>query len=98
MADMCSLKPVSIRILSKNGMPLPPTGDYERVLKLLKSGKAKVVSKNPAVVQLLYSTPKIELLETRLENKKEGYEKEKEEKELKKRALILKDSFKTKIY
>ena len=43
-----------VYVLSQDGTPLMPTTRCGKVYRLLKSGKAKVVSKCPFTIQLLY--------------------------------------------
>lgn len=45
-----------VYVISKNGRPLMPTTKYSYVRKLLKSGKAKVVRREPFTIKLLYNT------------------------------------------
>jgi len=45
-----------VYIISKSGKPLMPTKRHGKVAYLLKSGKAKVVKREPFTIQLLYDT------------------------------------------
>jgi len=45
-----------VYVLSKSGKPLMPTKRHGKVAYLLKSGKAKVVKREPFTIQLLYDT------------------------------------------
>ena len=45
-----------VYVLSKDGKPLMPTKRFDRVRRLLKRGKAVVVSRNPFQIQLTYKT------------------------------------------
>lgn len=47
---------IYIYVLSPDGKPLMPTRRWGRVRHLLKEGKAKIVSRNPLTIQLLYET------------------------------------------
>ena len=48
-----------VYVLNNQGNPLMPTTRFKRVRILLESKQAKVVSKNPFTIKLLYSTPDI---------------------------------------
>lgn len=45
-----------VYVLNKDGSPLMPTNRNGKVYRLLKAGKAKVVSRTPFTIQLLYET------------------------------------------
>lgn len=45
-----------VYVLNNNGQPLMPTKRHGKVRRLLKSGKAKVVSNCPFTIRLLYQT------------------------------------------
>ena len=45
-----------VYVLSKDGKPLMPTKHFDKVRRLLKRGKAVVVSRNPFQIQLTYET------------------------------------------
>lgn len=45
-----------VYVLSQTGKPLMPTERHGKVRRLLKSGRAKVVSRTPFTIQLLYET------------------------------------------
>ena len=45
-----------VYVLSKTGQPLMPTEDHRKVRILLKEKKAKVVTRTPFTIRLLYST------------------------------------------
>lgn len=45
-----------IYVLSKNGQPLMPTNRHGKIRHLLKDGKAKVVSRCPFTIKLLYDS------------------------------------------
>lgn len=45
-----------VYVINQNGQPLMPTVRHGKVRRLLKDGKAKVISKCPFIIQLLYET------------------------------------------
>ena len=45
-----------VKVIDKNGQPLPDTARNGKVRRLLKEGKARVVNGNPFTIQLLYDT------------------------------------------
>ena len=45
-----------VYVLSKSGKKLMPTRRYGKVRRLLKTGKARVISRRPFAIQLLYNT------------------------------------------
>ena len=45
-----------VYVLDINGNPLMPTQRFGKVRRLLKSNKAKVISKSPFTIQLLYDS------------------------------------------
>ena len=45
-----------VYVLNLNGEPLMPTNRHEKVRRLLRNNKAKVVKKSPFTIQLLYET------------------------------------------
>lgn len=45
-----------VYVLSKEGQPLMPTLRHGHVRRMLKAGKAKVISKSPFTIQLLYDS------------------------------------------
>jgi hypothetical protein len=50
---------MKVYVISQSGRPLMPTERFGRVRRLLKSGRAKVVSRKPFTIQLLYETTEI---------------------------------------
>jgi len=48
-----------VYVISQSGKPLMPTIRFGKVRKLLKSGKAEVISRKPFVIKLLYETSEI---------------------------------------
>lgn len=48
-----------IQILNREGKPLMPTVRCGHVRRMLKSGKARVISYEPFTVQLLYESPSV---------------------------------------
>ena len=51
-----------VYVISKDGQPLMPTSRFGKVRRLLKNKKAKVVSRCPFTIQLLYE-PKTEIVQ-----------------------------------
>ena len=45
-----------VYVLSKDGKPLMPTNRHGKVKHLLKDKKAKVISREPFTIQLLYDS------------------------------------------
>ena len=45
-----------VYILNIDGQPLMPTNRHGKVRRLLKNGQAKVISRCPFTIQLLYET------------------------------------------
>ena len=45
-----------VRVIAKDGTVLQPTNRHGKVRRLLRDGKAKVISKEPFTIQLLYKT------------------------------------------
>ena len=45
-----------VYVLNKDGQPLMPTDRYGKIRHLLKDGKAKVVSRCPFTIKLLYDS------------------------------------------
>lgn len=50
-----------VKVISKNGKQLMPTTRYGKVRRMLKEGRAVVVSKKPFTIQLLFDTTEITL-------------------------------------
>ena len=45
-----------VYVLDKDGQPLMPTGRFGKVRRMLNNSEAKVISRCPFVIQLLYET------------------------------------------
>ena len=48
-----------VKVISKNGKQLMPTKRYGKVRRMLKEGKAVIISKKPFTIRLLFDTPEI---------------------------------------